>query len=216
MVVAQQQDLIDRSLSDREALGAYLKDQLASGSVALSAPERMRYRVADQVELVLSPEGANLAPEELLEDYIGRQLEIVEEVDYALRMQATLTAPEFVLEPEARQTRTILDDRPTKWAWVLTPAAFGDGKLIQLELSAILESEDGTLPETFIETFERTIVVDVSAWGRATAMAADVKSVHAAAVGIVASIAGVAAFLLRRRSSSKTRRSGPDRRHTSE
>lgn len=178
---------------------AALRAQFAPADIAFNRPDTMRYREPEKVELVLSPHSAGVAPATRLSDDLSGAIRTVEGVDYALRMQATLSGPDFEVEPSGAQARTVLADRPTRWVWTVRPKVHGPGKVLTLRVDAVLSREGRDLPPVEIETFAERIVVEVGFFDRAVEIAEKVKVLHAAVAGIGTTIVGVLLWLWRNR-----------------
>lgn len=185
---------------------AALRAQLAPADIAFNRPERMRYREAEKVELALSPQGAGVAPDAHLSDDLRGEIRTVEGVDYALRMQATLSGPDFEISPAGPQARTVLADRPTLWSWTVRPVTHGPGKVLTLRVEAVLSRDGRDLPPVEIETFSERIVVEVGFFDRAVEWADKVKALHATIAGVGTTLVGVGFWLWRNRRGG---RSGP-------
>ncbi len=185
---------------------AALRAQFAPADIAFNRPERMRYREAEKVELALSPQSAGVAPDARLSDDLRGEIHTVEGVDYALRMQATLSGPDFEISPSGPQARTVLADRPTLWAWTVRPATHGPGKVLTLRVEAVLSRDGRDLPPVEIETFSERIIVDVGFFDRAVEVADKVKALHATIAGVGTTLVGVGFWLWRNRRGG---RSGP-------
>jgi hypothetical protein len=87
---------------------------------------------------------------------------------YAPTMVATLRGLDFKIEPSGPQERTVLLKAagPTQWTWVVEPLEAGHGKLLVLELSALLARGNDTLPPVTLKTFQARINVDVKTFDR--------------------------------------------------
>jgi hypothetical protein len=178
---------------------AALRAQLAPADIAFNSPGRMQYREAEKVELVLSPQSAGVAPDARLSDDLRGEIRTVEGVDYALRMQATLSGPDFEISPSGPQARTVLADRPTLWTWTVRPVTHGPGKVLTLRVEAVLSRDGRDLPPVEIETFSERIVVDVGFFDRAVELADKVKALHATIAGVGTTLVGVGFWLWRNR-----------------
>jgi hypothetical protein len=185
-----------------------LQATLREAKVAFNAPERLQFREPSPIELVLSPLSAEVDPETLLSQGLPGVTRSEAGVDFALKMQATLSGPDFTVEPAGPQLRTVLDDRPTRWDWTVTPTRFGSDRLLTIELQAVLSQGDADLPPLYVRTFRESIDVDVTLWHRVASSAEEVTKVHAAIAGVGGTAAAVVAWLWARR--RKRERERPD------
>jgi tetratricopeptide (TPR) repeat protein len=180
-----------------------IRANLGKAGIAYNAPDTMQFGEAAAVELALATEVSGLTAADLLDDDLKGAIESETGVDFALNMQATLSGPDFKIEPAGPQIRTVLED--AKWNWTVEPIRYGADKLLVLELHALpqVEGLDGaTAHPLHVQTFRREILVDVDPWSRAVSMADDVKKVHASAVAVGATLIAVAGWLWRRRRAS--------------
>lgn len=187
-------------------LTAELEEQLHSASLAFNRPERLRFREAATIELILAPEELGVEASTLLTPGLPGTLRRAAS-SYALRMQATLSASDFEVTPIGPQERTVLGNRETRWSWTIRPIAFGPDKPVTLEVFALLESDGRTLPPISVRTFHETFLVEVGWWDRAVSAAKDIDAFHASLAGLGGTIAAVGLWFWRRRQDEAKRSS---------
>ncbi len=187
-------------------------NQLHPADLAFNRPEEMRIGSSTVVELVLAPEavaGLNALPEGagveakaaaigLTENRTG-EATVVEDVDYALRMQAQLAGLDFHIAPEGHQPRTVLPDKSVKWVWTVEPKNPGPDRVLTLTVDALLESDGQDLPPVQIRTFTEKVHVTISGWDQAVSVAKDASALHAAIAGVGTTLIAVVGWILARR-----------------
>lgn len=132
---------------------------LRTGDLVFSFPESMDFSDAATVELVLRPEGLEVAVEHLLSDTLDGQTRVRTGVDYEIITVAELISDAFEVKPGGMQARRVVENRPAKWSWTIAPRKFGP----QLELSIeVYAKRNSTEPPVYVRTFRETIRVDVS------------------------------------------------------
>lgn len=116
--------------------------ELRDADLAFNRPDEMILGQTTTVELVLAPDEV-AALDQLPKDAdistraeaIGLSADlsgttrVVEDVEYALKMQATLAGLDFIIDPPGPQRRTLLDDRSAKWVWTVEPKSHGPRRL---------------------------------------------------------------------------------------
>lgn len=142
-------------ISDPSQVDAALRN-LASGTVAFTAPAKMAVSRAGEVRVLLS---ARKQVEELLAQLHTGGQSGGGSIMIADRMQATLTGDEFSISPDGPQVQAISKEADNTWQWVVSPKSAGDDVLV-LRLDAVLKV-DGTDTPRFLTTFEKHIAVDV-------------------------------------------------------
>lgn len=187
-------------------------DQLRPADLAFNRPEEMRIGTSTIVELVLAPEavaGLNALPENahaeakaaaigLTANRVG-ETEVVEDIEYALRMQAKLAGLDFHIDPEGHQPRTVLPDKSVKWVWTVEPKNPGLDRVLTLTVDALLESEGQDLPPVQIRTFTERVHVTISGWDQAVSVAKDTSALHAAIAGVGTTLIAIVGWVLARR-----------------
>jgi hypothetical protein len=176
-----------------------LRDQLRAADIAFNAPDSMMFRQTARIELALAPQSSGVAPESRLSEGLSGEIVTVEGVDYALRMQATLSGQDFEIQPDGPVARTILADRPTTWDWTVRPLTHGPDKPLTLRLEAVIERDGERLPPVEIETFSATILVEVTTWDRVVEAAKELSPLHATLVAVGGTAIGVLSWLWRLR-----------------
>jgi hypothetical protein len=180
-----------------------LREQFRAADIAFNAPDAMMFRQTARIELALSPQTSGVAPESRLSEGLSGEIVTVEGVDYALRMQATLSGQDFEIDPEGPVARTVLSDRPTTWDWTVKPLAHGPDKPLTLRLEAVIARDGHDLPPVEIETFSATIMVEVTTWDRAVEIAKELSPLHAALVAVGGTAIVVVSWLWRLRRKPK-------------
>jgi hypothetical protein len=179
--------------------------QLEKSSVAFNRPSRMAYHADTPIELALAPENSGVDPVTKLSSDLEGDVRKLANVPYAVRMQATLSGPDFEITPPGLQERTILPDRATRWAWNVRPIAYGPERMLILEISAILEREGKPLPPADPIVLREKIPVDVGLWDRAVHLSTNISAVHGTVAGVGATLIGAGAWVwLRIRKPNKT------------
>lgn len=182
-----------------EAAEAALRGQFRLADIAFNAPRSMIFRQTARIELALSPQTAGVAPGSRLSLDLPGEIVTVEGVDYALRMQATLSGQDFEIEPEGPVARTVLSDRPTTWDWTAKPLTHGPDKPLTLRLEAVIARDGRDLPPVGIETFSAAIMVEVTTWDRAVEIAKDFSPLHATLVAVSGTAIAAIGWLWRQR-----------------
>ncbi|QIB65141.1 PRC-barrel domain-containing protein [Kineobactrum salinum] len=165
-----------------------IADQLKEASVAFNAPDRLFLNEAARIQFALAPVMSPLGPEEVLDPNLSGTIRMRDGIDYALRMRADLSGPDFRIDPQGPQIRTVLDDRTTEWNWTITPTRPGENRILTLSLLALLKQGEEDLPPLTVQTFREQILVDVSAWDRIRLYLEKVNVIH----GVVAALVGTA------------------------
>ncbi|MDC9834356.1 hypothetical protein [Rhizobium binxianense] len=169
--------------------------QLEKSSVAFNRPSRMTYHADTPIELALAPEKSGVDPVTKLSNDLEGDVRKLGNVPYAVRMQATLSGPDFEITPSGLQERTILPDRATRWAWNVRPIAYGPDRMLVLEISAILELEGEALPPADPIILRERIPVDVGFWDRAVHVSTSISAVHATVAGVGATLISAGAWI---------------------
>lgn len=190
---------------------AQMMDQLRAADLAFNRPDQMRVGETVTVELALAPKTVpalqalpdTAAPEAhaeaigLSSDLTG-ETAVVSDVDYALKMQATLSGQDFNIDPSGPQVKTVLPTRPAKWVWTVDPKRPGENRVLTLSVSALVERDGKDLPPVVIETFTEKITVTISGWDRAVAMSKEVTAVHGALAATGATLIAVIGWIVAR------------------
>ncbi|WP_266180838.1 hypothetical protein [Dyella humicola] len=87
-------------------------------------------------------------------------------IKIAEQMEARLTGPQFAITAITPERQAIGADDTVEWAWDVVPTMSGTHPL-HLTLSAIIKVGD-TPSERVMRTFDKEIVVEVTAWQRIT------------------------------------------------
>jgi hypothetical protein len=144
-------EIVDRKLKE-----------LTWSSIAFNAPSEMRLGEAQEIDLLLSP----AASVEELEQQITAEGETVSaEIRVSNHMQAQLnagTGSDFTITPLTPEEQAVSSQDITEWEWAVEPTKPGSHTL-ELSIYARINI-DGNATPTKIETFERTINVQVSLW----------------------------------------------------
>jgi hypothetical protein len=188
---------------DGDPAEAALRAQFRAADIAFNAPAAMMFRQTARLQLVLSPQTSGVAPESRLSAGLPGDVVTVEGVDYALRMQATLSGQDFEIDPEGAIARTVLADRPTTWDWTVKPLTYGPGKPLILRLEAVIARDGRDLPPVEIETFSATVLVNVTLLDRAVEVAKAVSPLHATVVAVGGTAVAVIGWLWRLRRKPK-------------
>ena len=178
--------------------GCALCDQLADATIAFRTPDRMTYGRGVPFELELTPEGSGATVGAALSSGLSGGVQVHQGVPYSMFMEATLSGPSFDVSPEGPQRQTILPDRSTLWAWVVTPSDFGEAQELTVTVAAIIRLGDELLPPVGRTVFRTTIPVDIKLWDRLTVWAAAFTPIHGAMVALLGSLAGVFTWFLRK------------------
>ena len=191
-----------------KALRDSIVAELKAADMAFNRPEEMMLGQTTTVELVLAPDEV-AALDQLPEDAdVSMQAEaiglsadlsgktrVVEDVEYALKMQATLAGLDFIVDPPGPQRRTLLDDRSAKWVWTVEPKIHGPDKVLNLTVSAIVGQDGVDLPPIGIMTFSEKILVNVTLWDQAVDMAKEVTALHGVIVAVGGALIAVLGWL---------------------
>ncbi|WP_299725896.1 cytochrome c family protein [uncultured Tateyamaria sp.] len=181
----------------QDTVARLMQDQLKAADLAFNRPETMRLGQATSVELVVSPRTAKRTPlpeegasvEEQAESLglsadLSGATQVVEDVDYAMQMEATILGLGFNIDPPGPQRQTVLPDRPAKWVWTIEPKTAGGDQVFTVEVDAIVQRDSKDLPPVRIRTFTERITVDVTPWQRVLQSAKELTAVNAAIVGV--------------------------------
>lgn len=174
-----------------------LCNQLEDAKLTYNDPKEMYYGRETVIQLALLPKFVTDDPAAVLDESIEGDRIIVNNVEYSLRMRATLNGPAFDITPERAIDRTVLPTKVTKWTWTVVPQEYGTRNL-SLELVAILMDGDRELPPTEVRTFRRDITIHVSAWDRAVIAAQSITKVHAAIAAVGGTILSVGWWIVAR------------------
>jgi hypothetical protein len=131
---------------------------LAWGNIAFSTPTAMRYGDSKQFELLLSPTETMA----VLQEKLGQPDSVSAHVQVANRMKAQLTGSGFSIVEATDNIQAVSGAQVTRWAWDVTPTSKGVQHL-HLILSALIDVDGQTTPLE-IQTFDRDIVVNVTAY----------------------------------------------------
>ncbi|MEL7079785.1 MAG: RcpC/CpaB family pilus assembly protein [Pseudomonadota bacterium] len=182
--------------------------ELRDADLAFNRPDEMILGQTTTVELVLAPDEV-AALDQLPKDAdistraeaIGLSADlsgttrVVEDVEYALKMQATLAGLDFIIDPPGPQRRTLLDDRSAKWVWTVEPKSHGPGKVLNLTVGAIVAEGGTDLPPIAIKTFSEKILVNVTLWDQAVGLAKEVTALHGVIVAVGGALVAVLGWL---------------------
>lgn len=137
--------------------------ELDLGNIAFNAPETIPYGEAATIELLASLKEAE---ESLREAVRGDGPVESAKVKLGDRMEARLTGTGFRIEAITPEVQALSRQQRTQWRWEIEPTRPADLEL-HLTLSAIFRIEGESVTRT-IQTFERTIYVDVPFTKRVT------------------------------------------------
>ncbi len=211
------------SNSDTETTAvARLEDQLNAADLAFNRPDTMRIGTTTTVELVLSPKTAPRAAVSA-EASVTEQAEslgltadlegttqFVEDINYAVTMEATLAGLDFTVEPPGAQRQTVLPGQSAKWVWSVQPKAHGPDRVLRLDLDAVIQKDGNDLAPVRIRTFTERIVVDISAWDRLVVSAKSISAVNAAVAGVGGTVIAVLGWALSRTRKKKANEEDAD------
>ena len=132
------------------------------GRIAYNAPATMVEGEHHDIYLLLSP---TQSPEDLQKELQSRLSghEILEtaQIKISERMQASLSGPDFAIDPNEPQIQPVSSTQPTEWRWSVTPKKTGLLEL-RLDLYALLILNGGSPIPRKIRTFDTTIKVRVA------------------------------------------------------
>jgi hypothetical protein len=130
--------------------------ELDLGNIAFNAPETIPYGEAATIELLAS---LKEAADALREAVRGDGPVESAQVQLGDRMEARLTGTGFRIEAITPEVQALSRQQRTQWRWEIEPTRPADLEL-HLTLSAIFRIDGESVTRT-IQTFERTIDVDV-------------------------------------------------------
>lgn len=174
-----------------------LCNQLEDARLTYNAPTEMTYGRETVIQLALLPKFVTAEPAAVLDDGVEGDRIIINDVEYSLRMRATLLGPAFDTSPQPAIDRTVLPTKVTKWTWTVVPKEYGTRNLT-LELVAILMDGENELPPSEVRTFRRDIVIHVTPWDRAVIAAQSITAVHAAGVALGGTILSICWWIIAR------------------
>lgn len=184
-----------------------MEAQLKSADLAFNRPETMQLGQATSVELVLSPDTAPRAriaadassqtrAESIgLSDDLTGTTRVVEDVRYALQMEAEISGIGFDIHPPGPQRQTVLPFQAAKWVWTIKPKYAGTEQVFTVNVSAIVQQDDKELPPIRIKTFTERITVEVTLVQEILQYAKDLTTLNAAVVGIGGTVIAVIGWL---------------------
>ena len=184
-----------------------MASQLKSADIAFNRPETMQLGQATSVELVLSPATAPRAPvaegastrevaESLgLSDALPGATQVVEDVQYALQMEAEISGLGFDVHPPGPQRQTVLPFQPAKWVWTIKPKSAGRDQVFTVNVNAIIQRDEENLPPIRITTFTERITVEVTLMQKILEYAKELTTLNAAIAGIGGTLVAVIGWL---------------------
>ena len=186
---------------------ALMEAQLKSADLAFNRPETMHLGQATSVELVLSPATAPRKPvaadastqaiaESIgLSDDLTGSTQVVEDVQYALQMEAEISGLGFDIHPPGPQRQTVLPFQSAKWVWTIEPKTAGSNQVFTVNVSAIVQRDQKELPPVRITTFTERITVEVTWMQEVLRYAEDLTTLNAAVVGLGGTLIAVLGWL---------------------
>jgi hypothetical protein len=138
--------------------------RMAIGSIAFNVPESLNVKETAVIQLLLS---ATAALEDLQRELSAPGAAVGARVRISERMEAHLSGPEFDITAITPETQAVSRQIDTEWKWEIKPKRAGRHAL-HLTLSALVSVEGETTPRT-IKTFDRDIIIEITAVQRAAA-----------------------------------------------
>ncbi|MEL7230920.1 MAG: hypothetical protein AAGJ85_00240 [Pseudomonadota bacterium] len=172
---------LDDDMADVMTTAPSFIDTLQRVPLAHETPERARFGRAFDVTLAIDGTGDDSATEALP----GRGRIVEGEGFVGVNARATLSGAAFEIEATTPGTQTVSPITENVWRWRVTPRETGAQQLT-LELFAL--DGDRALP---VRTFKDEIIVEVSRFGQAVAMAQSISPLAMVIGGIGSLIAGL-------------------------
>ncbi|MEA5522896.1 hypothetical protein [Limnoraphis robusta] len=141
--------------------------KLEWGNIAFNTPQKIKLNEPTIIELVLSP---TQSIEELQSSLESQEQVESAEIRISNQMEARLSGTGFKIEALIEEKQLISSGK-TQWKWEVTPTKSGSQNL-HLTLYAIIEVS-GKEEKYRIETFKKTIEVEVSVGQHASTFVAD-------------------------------------------
>ena len=134
-------------------------NNLEWGNIAFDTPKKMKFEEPKIIKLLLSPTKSVQELQSSLKSH--EQIESAR-IQISNKMQAKLSGPGFKIEVLDPQEQAVSIGKTTQWRWQVTPTKDGDeDQNLYLTLSAIINvSNQKSL--FVIQTFDKTIKVEVS------------------------------------------------------
>jgi hypothetical protein len=139
-------------------------DELPRSAIAFNTPRSMQLEESETVTVLLSPSASVKHLARLLEaEGASGSIEGAKKIRTAPLMEARLTGQDFKIDAisDSDGIQPITREEPTRWTWDIEPTEPGEGKKVHLTVSVLVKVEGETTPR-LIETFNRTIVVNVT------------------------------------------------------
>lgn len=170
---------------------------LKKGIVALSAPEAMKFSSVETVKLVVS---AHVDEVELQKQLAapGSTVEIQRGVGVTHRMAARLESPFFKIDPAGSVSKMLSPLAPTEWTWSIIPVRPDKRASITARLFALVQLDADKIEEVDIETFSKTIVLQVSWFDQAVLLMQMIQPIYAVPAGVVAGLWGLFVYFRRK------------------
>ncbi|MEL6808116.1 MAG: hypothetical protein AAFO97_10070 [Pseudomonadota bacterium] len=184
-----------------------VESQLKSADIAFNRPDTMQLGQATSVELVLSPATAPRAPvaenastqdvaESIgLSSALPGTTQVVEDVQYALLMEAEISGLGFDVHPPGPQRQTVLPFQAAKWVWTIKPKSAGSDQVFTVNVNAIIQRDNENLPPVRITTFTERITVEVTLMQQILNYAQQLTTLNAAIAGVGGTVFAVVAWL---------------------
>lgn len=150
-------------LPDIDALLA----RMAFGNIAFNVPEALNVEQAALIQLLLS---ATRTIEDLQHELTAPGARVGERVKISDRMEARLVGADFEITAITPETQAVSGVQNTEWKWEIKPKRTGRFAL-HLTLSALVTIDGQTTPRT-IKTFDRDILIEITASQRVAAFIA--------------------------------------------
>jgi hypothetical protein len=143
------------------SLDRTLKESSRS-SIAFNTPKNMQLEESETVIVLLSPPASvkELARQLGAEGASG-SIEGAKMIRTAPRMEARLTGQDFNIDANSDEIQAISKKEPTRWTWDIEPTEPGEGKKVHLTVSMLVKVE-GEMTPRLIESFDKTITVNVT------------------------------------------------------
>lgn len=140
------------------------------GSLAFSAPERLRFEESSVVRALLSPKQTESELTEQLRSKL-QQMPRKQQIESATvrvsnRMRADLSGPGFDIQPITPNVQAVRYQSPTSWDWSVVPVQSGS-QTLYLTVSALVEVSGEPTPIT-LKTYERQILIVITPRQRVT------------------------------------------------